>query len=154
MPVLADSGPTAVGILKSDLRRSTVEARECSLFLVLLRCVASEMKAVCCLYGTHWEGWGSSLCTGQMVSPGRWQTMLYPPRVQHLCSISGQLMPNRSRTPSSHVSQTPGAVFFIPPLALALTLALHWHSPQYHNKPGWKAKATVSYLHFPLLVYS
>lgn len=151
MLVLADSGPMGAGILKSDLR--TVEARECSLLLFLSRYVASETKAVCCLYRTYWGGWGSSLCTGQMVSPGGWQTMLHPPQVQHLCSISGQLMPNRSRTPSSHTSQTPGAVFFIPPLALALALALHWHPPQYRNEPGWGAKATVSYLHFPLLLY-
>jgi len=47
------------------------------------------------------------------------------PQAQHLCSTAGQLTPNRARTPSFHIFQIPGAVFFIPSCTLALARALH-----------------------------
>lgn len=71
------------------------------------------------------------------------------PQHQHLCSTSGQVMPNRAR--SSHTTQMPGAVFFIP--SLTLSLALHWHSPQHHKKSGWGAKAAPSYLLFSIACF-
>lgn len=56
MPVLSDSGPVTSTNNKSCgfLDPRTAGAKECSLCLFASRCVASEVKAVCCLYSTDW----------------------------------------------------------------------------------------------------
>lgn len=150
MPVLSDSNPVTSTNNKSCwfLDPRTAEAKECSLCLFVSGCVASEVKAACCLYSTDWTrvpavqfegkaGEDRELKWGQIGSPvGCFSCCTGSVSVQHIWPAAAEEGKKNFSSPPNFWS-----CFFS-------YLLLHWFSLLPFNKPGQGAKPAPNYLCF------